>query len=556
MKKLISVICFMILAAVTVLALAGCGECEHIYDHVCDTVCNKCGFERTVSGHKYDNDCDAHCNKCNGLREVGEHKYTSPCDATCDICGVKRDASEHTYDNACDELCNICNAMREVGAHVYDNACDAACNECGFERTVGEHEYGFECDSDCDICGFERTAAAHTYSGECDRTCNVCGDPERTVTEEHTYAYDCDTDCDVCGEKRVATAEHTYSGACDPDCNGCGFVRGELQHSWSAWKSRGDATCTEDGTKSRKCSVCKAEELAVDEGTATGHYFLGSTGYTFNNDATHSKDGTESKRCYLCDYAEDTRTATGTRGHCFDKDGKCKECGFVTPALGAYMTYESFEEYQKLNQSFSLNSGKGTNIGTVKAETKKTGVSYTIVQRGYLNDSNIRALKISRAASNNESGNDTVVDISPRSASALSSKHVIEFDIMIGADNATNIYLNGRKEKNGSAVFNQFVWYNDARKSVYIGTFEAVQGVKDGEWFSVAIEIDDEAKTYTIYAEGERVPYTFDYVKASEYYSFSECVVGCYRFTANKGKNAVEFYLDNVKLYNGEYTGK
>ena len=59
----------------------------------------------------------------------------------------------------------------------------------------------------------------------------------------------------------------------------------------------------------------------------------------------------------------------------------------------------------------------------------------------------------------------------------------------------------------------------------------------------------------TIYAEGQLAAAGIPYVKSDEYYSFSECVVNCYRFTANKGTTAVEFYLDNVKLYNGDYAG-
>ena len=553
MKTRIFGICLLLLALVAMPIFAGCGECEHVYDHVCDTVCNTCGAERTVSGHRYDNDCDTRCNKCNALREVGEHKYTAPCDGTCDICEANREAADHVYDNACDALCNACNAMREVGDHVYDNACDAFCNECEAERTVGEHEYRYDCDSDCDICGFVREAEAHTFDSNCDTQCNVCGEKTGPAAN-HSYSSVCDTDCDACGEKRITESEHIYSGPCDAECNSCGYVRGNLNHSWSAWRSNYDATCVEDGTKTRKCSVCKMDEWAVDEGTATGHYFLSSDGYQFNNDATHYKDGTESEKCYLCGYARSTRPAVGSAGHSFDGSGRCKECGLVTPALGAYMTYDSFEAYQKVGQAFTVSNSKSYTAGKVQT-TAKTGVTYTIVSRGKLADSNIRALKIARAASSNTTGNDTIVDVLPRSASALASKHVIEFEIMIGSGNETNIYLNGRKEKNGSAVFNQFVWYNDARKSVYIGSYEAVTGVKDDEWFKVALVIDDEAKTYTIYADGQLAAAGIPYVKSDEYYSFSECVVNCYRFTANKGTTAVEFYLDNIKLYNGDYVG-
>lgn len=553
MKIRVMGICLLVLTLLGAFALMGCGECEHSYDHVCDTVCNLCGYERTVSGHTYDNACDARCNKCNAPREVGEHVYSAVCDADCDICGAKREAY-HTYDNACDTLCNICNGPREVDGHVYENECDSDCNECGFVREVSGHEYSYACDVSCNVCGGIREAEEHTYSGGCDRVCNVCGDDERAVTDEHSFVSNCDTQCNVCGEKTEPAANHSYSSACDVDCDACGEVRTNVQHSWGAWRSNGDATCEEDGTKTRKCSVCKTLETDIEVGSATGHYYLGSDGYSFNNDATHLKDGTESRKCYLCDNPDGTRPAIGTAGHCFDKNGKCKECGWYVPDLSAYMVYGSFEEYQYKNQSFYSVIDRTKTTGMITAETRKTGVTYTIVSRGNPADSNLRALKIERAASQNETGNDTIVDVAPTYVGRLTAKHVIEFEIMIGSGNGTNIYLNGRKEKSGSsAVFNQFVWYNDAYKSVLIGNTTLVDGVEDNVWYRIALAIDDEAKTYDIYVEGVKALSGISYVKSAEYYSFSECAVGCYRFTANKGKGAVEFYLDNITVYNGEY---
>ena len=46
---------------------------EHLYDNDCDTVCNICGFTRTVT-HSYDSDCDDTCNIC-GARRTPNHHY-------------------------------------------------------------------------------------------------------------------------------------------------------------------------------------------------------------------------------------------------------------------------------------------------------------------------------------------------------------------------------------------------------------------------------------------------------------------------------------------------
>lgn len=547
MKKRISVICFVILAAVAVLSLVGCGECEHTYDHVCDTVCNECGFERTVSGHRYDNDCDTHCNKCNALREVGEHKYTAPCDGTCDICEANREAAEHVYDNACDAFCNACNALREVGEHEYDNACDANCNHCNAERTVGEHEYSYACDSDCDICGFVREAEAHTFDSNCDEQCNVCGEKTGPAAN-HCYSSFCDTDCDACGEKRITESEHTYSGPCDAECNSCGYVRVDLKHTWGGWVSNGDATCEADGTKTRVCSVCETEESIVEPDSAKGHSF---GEYVYNNDATHSKDGTESKICGRCGKSEGTRTAYGTKGHSFDSNGRCKGCGLTAPALSAYMVYESFESMQTVGAVFGKNTDGAHSKSLVRILSPNDGVTYTIVSRGRLTDSNIRALKIARAASNKDTGNDAYIDFVPQQS--LASKHVVSFDIMIGSANKSNISFSG-KTVNGGPAYNSFFAYKSSENALYIAGQVVPADVDFDRWYSVAFVIDNSTKTYGIYLEGEHVISGIPFINQS-YDPQGEVGVDLYRISTSGGKTAVEFYLDNIKLYNGDYAG-
>ena len=43
-------------------------------------------------------------------------------------------------------------------------------------------------------------------------------------------------------------------------------------HSFTSYVSNGDATCTEDGTKTAKCERCGTSETVTDEGSA-GHLF-------------------------------------------------------------------------------------------------------------------------------------------------------------------------------------------------------------------------------------------------------------------------------------------
>ena len=571
---------FLLLIAVTAVCLAtSCSECEHVYDNECDAVCNECEEKREVDGHVYSFSCDKECNECGFTREEvihtyssacveyctncrasrtdgAMHVYSSDCDAECNVCGGKRTPAEHVYTNACDTECNLCGTARTAGAHFYDNECDTECNECGAVRTVNGHTYSYDCDTKCNFCTFVREAEEHTYSGDCDKTCNVCSE-EREINGNHTYSADCDAECNVCGETRTANGAHLFTADCDATCNNCGLKRTNVQdHNWrkkvTVVQRR---TCTDDEIVKKTCLDCEHEELEV-RNKAFGHDYDPTAPYVFNNDATHTKDGTESQYCIYGDGSRNQRPAPGTAGHCFDSTGKCKECGWIAPVITNSTVYESFESYNKLNQTYTSTVFNANSKGNVKAETSKLGVTYTVVSRGNVYGQNIRALKIAREASANESGNDALVDAVPTTSVPLTAKHVVEFEIMIGSSNGSNIYLNGRKEKGGSAVFNQFVWYNDAYKSVLIGNTTLVEGVEDNQWYKIALAIDDEEKTYDIYVEGVKVLSGIEYVKADSYYSHSEAVAGCYRFTANKGTAAVEFYLDNISVYNGEYAAR
>ena len=132
----------------------------HIYNNICDTVCNKCNEVREVP-HVFDNACDTTCNECGFVRTVPAHVYNNACDAYCNACGLERQVPDHIYDNVCDATCNTCSLERQVLGHVYNNACDTSCNACGLERQVPDHIYDNACDTTCNECGHEREVAPH-----------------------------------------------------------------------------------------------------------------------------------------------------------------------------------------------------------------------------------------------------------------------------------------------------------------------------------------------------------------------------------------------------------
>ena len=83
----------------------------------------------------------------------------------------------------------------------------------------------------------------------------------------------------------------------------------KLGHSFTDYKSDGNATCLEDGTKTAKCDRCDVTETITDKDSALGHSF---TNYVSNDDATCTADGTKTAQCDRCDVT-DTKSDEGSK---------------------------------------------------------------------------------------------------------------------------------------------------------------------------------------------------------------------------------------------------
>ena len=106
----------------------------------------------------------------------------------------------------------------------------------------------------------------------------------------------------------------------------------KLGHSFTDYKGNGDATCVEDGTVTAKCNRCEATDTQTDADSKLGHSF---TDYKSNGDATCVEDGTETAKCDRCDETDTQTDVDSKLGHSFtdyksNGDATCLEDGTET----------------------------------------------------------------------------------------------------------------------------------------------------------------------------------------------------------------------------------
>ena len=328
----------------------------HLYDDDAVTICDVCGYERTVTPptheHSYGDwikDGTSHWHECTddgcpekpeSVKDKAAHVYTDDADSTCDVCGYERTVTppvhEHTYSDwiadgetghyrvCTDEYCTSADKGWVTEAHIYDDDADTICNACGYERTVTppvhEHTYSnwskddtnhwHECTDDgCPERDESiKDKAAHVYTDDADMTCDVCG-YERTITppsHEHNYSnwsrddtshwHECtDADCPDRNESIKDKAAHIYTVYTDDAdttaaefsdgsdvaaayvCDVCGYERivtpPSHEHSYDNWSKDGTShwhECTDDGCPEKPESVKdKAAHVYTDDADST-----------------------------------------------------------------------------------------------------------------------------------------------------------------------------------------------------------------------------------------------------------------------------------------------
>ena len=98
-----------------------------------------------------------------------------------------------------------------------------------------------------------------------------------TCTEKGVKTFACTRDgCDKTRTEEIPAAGHTYSEEWlhDADghwhkCESCDAVTQTEAHVWGDWTTTKEATATENGSRSRECSVCGEEQSEVIPATGT-----------------------------------------------------------------------------------------------------------------------------------------------------------------------------------------------------------------------------------------------------------------------------------------------
>ena len=353
-------------------------------DHVCD---NGCGIAQGVckdSATDTDHVCDYGCKKV--LESCSGGTATCVAQAICDVCGLPYgELGDHKYEWN-DEVPASCTSEGTLG-HYHCSNCDQNFDE-NYKvleslvidkvahtpkEAVRENVHAETCYSQgsyeevvrCDVCNAEirregkilpikaHSPAPAVRENETDSTCYAEGSYEEVV-----YCLVSECPCSKDGtteisrvtktiEKKAHTPGIRQEDVVNSTCTTggsyvlvtyctveeCGeeisretVTTNPLDHSFTDYKSNGDATCTEDGTMTAKCDRCDVTNTITDEGSA-GH----PSEISEVIPPSCENDGYTEYRCTVCHEVLRTEWGEKATGHTDGKDNVwdnlCDTCG-------------------------------------------------------------------------------------------------------------------------------------------------------------------------------------------------------------------------------------
>ena len=292
-----------------------------------ERTCTVCGYTATEAIEKL-----AHTHKFSEslTKDETHHWYAATCGHTTEV----SEKAEHTFGNW---------TTTKEATEEAEGSKERTCTVCGYTATEAiaklphTHKFASEWTSDetnhwhSSTCGHEVTEGktTHTFGdwtitkepteeaeGSREKSCSVC---EYTVPEviaklPHTHKFATDWTKDETNHWHASTCGHEVT-------------EGKTAHTFGDWTTTKEATCTEEGNKTRTCEVCKKEVIekidakghnysetwTSDEtnhwhATTCGHEVTeGKTAHTFGDwtitkEPTEEAEGSREKSCTVCEY--------------------------------------------------------------------------------------------------------------------------------------------------------------------------------------------------------------------------------------------------------------
>ena len=256
-----------------------------------ERVCDVCKYKepaeiaqlnhKHVAGESWKNDDKNHQKECTGCKEKiesakHEYKWTVTKTATC------------TEEGSKTGVCEVC--KKEVTEKI-----DAKGHSFGIWITT--------------------KAATEEETGSKERVCDVCKYKDTEVIEklEHTHKFASEWTSDETNHWHASTCGHEVTDS-------------KAAHTFGDWTTTKEATCTEEGNKTRTCEVCKKE--VTEKIPAKGHNYSeiwtsDASGHWYECDCRAKKDFEEHTYGTWKVTTEPTINAEGKN------EKNCSNCGHV-----------------------------------------------------------------------------------------------------------------------------------------------------------------------------------------------------------------------------------
>lgn len=320
-------------------------DCTHSAVYYCSCSCGEMGtvtFEygdplgHSFTNYVYNEDATcgidgtktAKCDRCietdtkTALHTALSHEFKNYIynnDADCLHDGTKTALCEHCKE-ATNTIVAVGTALNHSFIH-YESNNDATCESDGTKTAKCERcdERKTITDTDSKL-GHLYGVVEYEWNGQnctATRVCQHDNSHKETETVTGVYVKDTDATCTVC-EKGHYKAIFVNSAFLEQNTAKNSVDNGNpLEHDFNNYISDNNATCTEDGTKTSKCSHCDAENTITDVGSK-GHSY-GETTYAWNG-----QNCTATRVCQKDNSHKETETVVGV--YVKDTDATCTVC--------------------------------------------------------------------------------------------------------------------------------------------------------------------------------------------------------------------------------------